>query len=349
MTENNSEIDHREQTTRFVVPDEDGGTRADKWLAGHDHGLTRSRLQSLMREGKIMRNDVPALDPSTKLNAGDVIVITLPEITTLGVAPEPMKLDIPYEDAHLIVINKPSGLVVHPGAGNENGTLVNALMAHCGDSLSGIGGVARPGIVHRIDKDTSGLIVVAKHDEAHLGLSKLFAEHDIDRVYHALIVGALRPGVGTVETLIGRNRNDRRKMAVIAETETRPDARVAITHYKTLARYGSGRAKLAGDAVAALIECRLETGRTHQIRVHMTHLGAPLIGDPVYGRGPGLAGLKPVDDVARTALNKMKSYRGQALHAHTLGFVHPITGEKLHFQAPLPKDFEKLRSALAAL
>ncbi len=311
--------------------------------------LTRSRLQSLIKEGALTRNGEPFTNIKWKVHIGEDYRLTVPEAAPAAIIPQAMTLDIIYEDKDLIVINKPAGLVVHPGAGNHDGTLVNALMAHCGDSLSGIGGVARPGIVHRIDKDTSGLLVIAKHDQAHLVLAEAFAEHDIDRVYHAIITGVLRPGVGTLETLIGRSPNDRRKMAVISEQETRPDARHAISHYKTLKRYGNGRAKLAGDAVASLIECRLETGRTHQIRVHMAHLNAPLIGDQTYGRGPGLAGLKPSDDEATEAIKVLKNFRRQALHAHILGFTHPVTKEVLHFEAPPPQDFQRVINALDRL
>lgn len=331
------------------VDEEDESKRLDKWLAEKIEGVTRSRLQALIREGALLKNDKAHTNPSAKIRPGEIFKLTVPPAKQVSLSGEKMELDIHYEDEHLIVINKPSGLVVHPGAGNHDGTLVNALIAHCGDSLSGIGGVARPGIVHRIDKDTSGLLVVAKHDDAHIKLSADFAEHNIDRVYNAIIIGALRPGVGTIETLLGRSPNDRKKMSVISETETRPDARIAITHYKTLERYATKRAKLAGDALASLIECRLETGRTHQIRVHMTHLGSPLIGDPVYGRGPGLAGLKPQDELAKKAIITLKNFKRQALHARVLGFTHPITKQPLRFDAPLPKDLNKIIAALTSL
>jgi len=289
--------------------------------------------------------------PALKVQEGDVFTLNIPQLETSPAAPQPMALDIAYEDDDIIVINKPAGLVVHPGAGNEDGTLVNALVAHCGDSLSGIGGVARPGIVHRIDKDTSGLLVVAKHDDAHHGLAEAFAAHDIDRVYIAFVQGALRPGVGTIETLMGRSHTDRKKMAVVPweEEDKRSDARHAITHYQTMVRFGVGRAKLAGDALASRLECRLETGRTHQIRVHMAHLGAPLIGDPVYGRGPGLAGLRPVDAPAQRLIRVLGKFQRQALHAAVLGFKHPISGAPLRFESPLPADLLALEEALSAL
>lgn len=337
----------------FTVDDDDQGTRLDRWLtdqlAFEGTALTRSRVQGLIQDSQLRRADAVFTNTSWKIRTGEAYSLSVPAATPANIEAQSIPLDVIFEDEHLIIINKPSGIVVHPGAGNSDGTLVNALMAHCGDSLSGIGGVARPGIVHRIDKDTSGLLVIAKHDDAHLGLAALFSEHDIERAYLAILPGALRPGVGTIETLIGRNARDRKKMAVIGEEETRPDARIAITHYKTLAAYGRGRAKLPGDALASLVECRLETGRTHQIRVHMQHLSAPLIGDPVYGRGPGLSGLKPGDPAADKALKVLKNFHRQALHARDLGFVHPITGENLFFSAPPPKDFLAVMEALEAL
>lgn len=337
------------KTFELIVEEDDNGLRLDKWLSENISELTRSRLQGLIKEGALLRNGNPFTNGSTKIKSGEHFTLTMREAATASIAPQKMALDIHYEDEHLIVINKAAGLVVHPGAGNHDGTLVNALMAHCGDSLSGIGGVVRPGIVHRIDKDTSGLLVIAKHDKAHLGLASLFERHNIERVYHAIIIGSLRPGVGTLETRIGRYKHDRKKMSVIGEAENRPDARDAVTHYKTLKRFATKRAKLAGDALASLVECKLETGRTHQIRVHMQHLGAPLIGDPVYGRGPGLSGLKPIDDLAIEAIKTLKAFRRQALHAHTLGFIHPITKEALHFKAPPPSDFQSISDALEKL
>jgi len=332
-----------------IAEEKDHGTRVDKWLSGKIESITRSRLQAIIKDGGLSRNGTPFTNASAKIQSGDIFVITIPPTITPDIVGEEIAIDIHYEDDDLIVINKPSGLVVHPGAGNQDGTLVNALIAHCGDSLSGIGGVARPGIVHRIDKDTSGLLVVAKHDEAHIRLAADFAKHNIDRIYHAIVIGALRPGVGSIETLIGRNQHDRKKMSVIPETDNRADAKLAITHYQTLERFATKRAKLTGDALASLVECKLETGRTHQIRVHLTHLGAPLIGDPVYGRGPGLAGLKPEDDLAKRAIFVLKNFRRQALHAKTLGFRHPISKENLYFEAPLSQDLAKVLGALKAL
>ncbi|MGF1544255.1 MAG: RluA family pseudouridine synthase, partial [Parvularculaceae bacterium] len=256
----------------------------------------------------------------------------------------------------LIVVDKPAGLVVHPAAGNWTGTLVNALIAHCGASLSGVGGVARPGVVHRLDKDTSGLLVAAKGDAAHLALTKAFAARDVDRAYAAIAAGAPRPGVGVVDAPLARAGGDRKKMAVVRprhgeevdEVGVPAGARRAVTRYKTLEGFGRARAKLPGDAVASLVECRLETGRTHQIRVHMAHVGHPLIGDKTYGR-PGLAGLRPGDAAADAALAVVAGFRRQALHARTLGFAHPITGEAMSFDAEPPADFRTLADALRRL
>ena len=338
---------------QHTVTETDIGIRLDKWLTGEVSrdiiGMSRSRVQGFIEQGYVTRNGQVFTDISYKVREGECYEVSMPETRPAPIQAEARALDVVFEDDHLIVINKPAGLVVHPGAGNQDGTLVNALIAHCGDSLSGIGGVARPGIVHRIDKETSGLLVIAKHDEAHVGLADLFAVHNIDRVYEAFIIGALRPGLGTIETKIGRASHDRKKMTVLPDEDERPGTRHAITHYKTIERFGVGRAKLSGDALASHIECTLETGRTHQIRVHMTHLGAPLIGDPVYGRGPGLTGLKPTDAPAENLLRFLKQFRRQALHARHLGFRHPITSESLAFDAPLPADMKTLQNHLTAL
>ena len=311
--------------------------------------LTRSRVQGLIRDGHVKKNGRPVKNAALKVRHGENYTVTVPPAEPSGITPQPLPLDIVFEDQHLLILNKPAGLVVHPGAGHAESTLVNALMAHCGDSLSGIGGVARPGIVHRIDKDTSGLLAVAKHDRAHLGLGRLFADHDIDRKYVAIVAGGLRPGVGTVHTLIGRSRSNRTRMAVVPDDDPSPDAREAITHYRALTRFGIGRARLEGEAIATLVECTLETGRTHQIRVHMAHRNAPLIGDPVYGRGAGLAGLRPGDPAADHCLAVLHAFRRQALHAQRLGFVHPITEEPLCFERPPPADMQALIESLAAL
>ncbi len=333
----------------FTVGSDYAGTRLDKWLSDAADGLTRSRVKALIEDGAVSRNGAVFTDVSWKIRAGESYSLTMPPVEPAEPKAEAIALDVFYEDADLIVINKPAGLVVHPAAGNWSGTLVNALIAHCGDSLSGVGGVARPGIVHRLDKDTSGLIVAAKHDAAHLMLSQAFSVHNIERIYDAIAVGAPRPALGTIDAPLARASGDRKKMAVVDEDDERPDQRRAVTHYRVTEAFGRKRAKLAGDAIASLIECRLETGRTHQIRVHLASIGCPLIGDPVYGRGPGLSGVKPGDPAADRALAVLGGFRRQALHARILGFEHPVSGEPLHFEAPRPADFASLLDALRAL
>lgn len=342
----------------FQIGPHHAGARLDKWLSEQLADLTRTRIKGLIDEGALTRNGEVFTNASWKLREGEAYRLTVPPAADPEPQPEPIPLEVVYEDGDLIVVNKPAGLVVHPGAGNWTGTLVNALIHHCGDSLSGIGGVARPGIVHRIDKDTSGLLVVAKNDKAHQGLTEAFSVHDIERVYEAIAIGAPRPGVGVIDAALARASNDRKKMAVVEETAwddeaeeytLRPGARRAVTHYKILEAYGRSRAKLKGDALASLIECRLETGRTHQIRAHLASIGHPLIGDQTYGRGPGLAGLKPGDEAADRAIEAVRSFRRQALHARVLGFAHPVTGEELRFESPAPADFQALLETLRAL
>jgi 23S rRNA pseudouridine1911/1915/1917 synthase len=332
----------------LTVNADHAGTRLDKWLSENAPGLTRTRIKALMEAGALTRGGAPFADGSWKVKAGETYALDVPAPAPAEPKAEPIPLDVRYEDDDLIVINKPAGLVVHPGAGNWTGTLVNALIAHCGTSLSGVGGVARPGIVHRLDKDTSGLIVAAKNDAAHQGLSAAFSVHDIERVYAAIALGCPRPAVGTIDAPLARAA-DRLKMTVVDEESGRPDMRAAVTHYRVTEIYGRGRAKLAGDALASLIDCTLETGRTHQIRVHLASIGHPLIGDPVYGRGPGLSGLKPGEPDADRVIAAVAGFRRQALHAKVLGFEHPITGEALRFESDPPEDFAALRTALAAL
>ncbi len=332
----------------LTVNADHAGTRLDKWLSDRIEGLTRTRIKALIEADALKRGGAPFADVSWKVKEGETYALDIPAAAPAGPLPEAIPLDIRYEDADLIVINKPAGLVVHPGAGNWTGTLVNALIAHCGASLSGVGGVARPGVVHRLDKDTSGLLVAAKNDAAHQGLSAAFSVHDIERVYAAIALGCPRPAVGTIDAPLARAA-DRLKMTVVDEESERPDMRAAVTHYRVAEVFGRGRAKLAGDALAALIDCTLETGRTHQIRVHLASIGHPLIGDPVYGRGPGLSGLKPGETAADRAIAAVAGFRRQALHARVLGFAHPVTGEALRFEAEPPADFKSLRSALAAL
>ena len=340
--------DKQNDVFTLEVTEDAVGTRVDRWLATELADLTRSRLKNLIKEGNLTRNGQAFADQSCKIRLGETYQLILPPIAEAIPQPEDIPLEVLFEDEHLIVLHKAAGMVVHPAAGNWSGTLVNALLHHCGDSLSGIGGVARPGIVHRLDKETSGVMVVAKHDQAHAGLTARFAVHDIERVYNAIVHGAPRPGIGTIEAPLMREGGDRKKMAV--PREPYPEiAKHAVTHYKSLQTFGRERARMPGDALASLIECRLETGRTHQIRVHMGHIGHPLLGDPLYGRGSGLAGLKPGDVCADHALNILTKFRRQALHARLLGFDHPVTQEKMAFETKAPADFQTLQAALTAL
>ena len=283
-----------------------------------------------MAQGLISLRGAVLTDASAKALAGDYQIL-IPPPAPADPQPEAIPLSILYEDADLIVVEKPPGMAVHPAPGNETGTLVNALLHHCGASLSGIGGVARPGIVHRIDKETSGVLVAAKSDAAHQGLSKLFATHDIDRVYVALVRGAPTPVSGTIQSRLGRSTHDRKKIAVL-----KTGGREAITHYRTERTFGP-----PGKPTAARISCQLETGRTHQIRVHMASKGTPCLGDPVYGSGPPAGPVR--EAVAEAGLKR------QALHAAVLGFVHPVTGERLRFESPLPADMAQLEANLSAL
>lgn len=332
----------------LTVAEADHGTRVDKWLCDNLESLSRARVKALVEDGHVIRDGSVFTTVSTKVREGEVYSLVMPALAEPVPEPENIPLDVLHEDDHLIVINKPVGMVVHPAAGNYTGTLVNALLYHCGASLSGIGGVARPGIVHRLDKDTSGIMVAAKHDRVHQRLSEAFSIHDIKRVYHAIVHGAPRPGIGTIQTGIARASTDRKKMAAV-DLHQQAGAKEAITHYKARATYGKGRAKMPGDSLASLIECELETGRTHQIRVHLAHIGHPLLGDPLYGRGPGLAGLKPGDDTSDAAIDFLKNFRRQALHARALGFVHPVTDEALLFEVEAPADFLALQKFLGGL
>jgi 23S rRNA pseudouridine1911/1915/1917 synthase len=326
---------------KVLVADQAASGRLDAWLAQVlDGELSRNRVKALIEGGDVTLNGKPVTEPKRKVQPGDRIEITLPEAE----APEPLGEDIPltilYEDADLIVLIKPAGLVVHPGAGNWTGTLVNALIHHCGDSLSGIGGVKRPGIVHRLDKETSGVMVVAKNDIAHRGLAEQFADHGkttaLERAYHAVIWGLPRPYKGTIDAPLGR-AGDRIRRSVTSSTA--PDARHAITHYEVVERYHE---KPDATALAASVHCHLETGRTHQIRVHMAHINHPLIGDPDYGAA------------FRTKVNRLPDetkaivagFSRQALHAYLLQFEHPRTGEVMRFESDLPDDMIALIEAL---
>jgi len=324
--------------------------------------MSRSRLRTLIEDGRVTANGAAATDPSAKVVAGAVYVIDPPPPADAEPKPEAIPLDILFEDKHLIVIDKPPGMVVHPAAGQESGTLVNALLHHCGASLTGIGGVARPGIVHRLDKDTSGVMVAAKSEAAHTALTAMFAAHDIERAYLAVTRGAPRPLVGRIETNIARSTSDRKKMAVVKEKHFRADAwsndpdadgddalagKIAITNYRALETWG--RLDSTGtQPAAALVECRLETGRTHQIRVHLAHIGAPVLGDQTYGKHRWLKadGKGPAFERATAAA---KAFPRQALHAAILGFAHPITHKPLRFERSPPIDMAALIEALRGL
>jgi 23S rRNA pseudouridine1911/1915/1917 synthase len=308
----------------------DPAGRLDRALADALADFSRARVQALMGEGAITLAGAPVTDPSAKAAPG-VYRLTVPAALPPEPRAEDIALTVLHEDAHLIVIDKPAGMSAHPAPGSHTGTLVNALIHHCGASLSGIGGVARPGIVHRLDKNTSGVMVAAKTDIAHRGLSSLFAAHDIDRMYLALTRGAPAPGRGTITTRIGRAVADRKKMAVL-----RAGGREAITHYEVQAVFGG-----EGKPLAARVACRLETGRTHQIRVHLAHKGAPCLGDPTYGSGPPTPAVR--EAIAAAGLHR------QALHAAVLGFRHPVTGEPLSFETPPPADMQALECALRGL
>jgi 23S rRNA pseudouridine1911/1915/1917 synthase len=328
---------------QIAVEDEGAGQRLDHYLAARPElvaeSLSRTRIKSLIESGLVWLDEAPALAPKTKLRAGQIVEIDVPEAAPAEPKAEKIPLDIRYEDEFLVVLNKPAGLVVHPGAGHETGTLVNALIAHCGESLSGIGGVKRPGIVHRLDKDTSGLLVVAKTDAAHQGLSRLFADHGrslpLTREYLAICWGAPERLSGTIDAPLGRHAIQREKMAIVAQAR----GREAITHWRLLEKFGADR---EGRPVACLIACELETGRTHQIRVHLASIGHPLLGDEVYG-----AGFK-----TKARLLSFKAQQAlialgrQALHARALGFEHPVAGEALLFESDPPEDFQNLLEAL---
>ncbi len=321
----------------YQVDAEDTSKRLDAVLAAQLDTLSRNRVQALIRAGEVTVDGAKILEPKFRVNEGQLLALTIPEAED----PEPLGEDIPlsiiFEDDHLIVVDKPAGLVVHPGAGNWTGTLVNALIHHCGDSLSGVGGVKRPGIVHRIDKETSGLLVVAKTDLAHQGLSAQFADHGktgpLERAYSALVWGAPSSLKGTIDANLARSNVNRQKIAVV-----KTSGRHAITHWQVKERFGSEDQ----PALASLMECRLETGRTHQIRVHMSHIHHPLIGDQDYG-----AGYKTkVNRLEEPLKSTIAGFSRQALHAGLLAFAHPVSGETLRFESPYPTDFEELLQAL---
>jgi 23S rRNA pseudouridine1911/1915/1917 synthase len=301
--------------------------RLDRALAALLPDLSRTRLKALIQEGAVATRDGPLFDPSAKALPGQSFAIILGDPTVGEPEPEFIPLDVLYEDSDLIVIDKPAGMVVHPAPGNATGTLVNALLGHCGASLAGIGGVARPGIVHRLDKDTSGLMVAAKNDASHRALCRQFAERSIDRAYVAIAWGRPNPASGELSGSIGRDPRERKRMAVTAA------GKPALTRYKLIQSYA--------DGAASRVECRLASGRTHQIRVHMTHLGHPLIGDPLYGRAP-----RRLDGPAWEAVRR---FPRQALHAALLGFTHPNDGTALRFERAPPQDMAELTRLLEAL
>jgi 23S rRNA pseudouridine1911/1915/1917 synthase len=308
----------------------EAGQRLDKVLAAAAPDISRARLQALIDEGRVSRGGRVLTSASAKALAGRY-EIELPPPVAAEPEPQDIPLRVLFEDAHLIVIDKAAGMAAHPAPGSPDRTLVNALLHHCRGSLSGIGGLARPGIVHRLDKDTSGVMVAAKSDAAHAGLAEQFSRHDVERLYIALVRGAPHPASGRVETLIGRSPHDRKKMAVL-----KSGGRVAITNYATENSYGP-----ATKPLAARVACRLQTGRTHQIRVHLASKGNPCLGDPLYGSGPPAPAVR--EAIAEAGL------RRQALHAAVLGFIHPITGQKLRFETPLPRDMASLEILLEAL
>jgi 23S rRNA pseudouridine1911/1915/1917 synthase len=318
-------------TITLTIQPEHSGLRLDRVLAGELAGISRTRLQELIKHGQVTLGGGTITDPGRRVKPGEEITVDVPPPVAAEPAPEHIALKVVFEDRHLIVIDKPAGLVVHPAPGNRDGTLVNALIAHCGASLSGIGGVMRPGIVHRLDKNTSGLLVVAKTDAAHQGLAAQFADHGqegpLERAYIALVWGTPPQPAGTVSTQIGRHPTNRQKMAVL-----RTGGRHAVTHYRALDTSGTGPQQLG------MVKCTLETGRTHQIRVHLAYLGCPVIGDPVYSTGFRSKNCVLPEELgsAIIALNR------QALHAATLGFEHPVTGKSLRFSSDLPGDMARI-------
>ena len=297
----------------IIITAEKSGDRIDALLAQNGEGLTRSAAQRLIEDGAVLVNGSP-VKKNYKCSAGDTVEFTLPEAQDVELVPQNIPIEIVYEDEDVVVVNKERGMVVHPAPGHPDGTLVNALMGRCGESLSGIGGEKRPGIVHRIDKDTSGLLIVAKNDFAHLGLSAQLSDRSLSRVYECVVKGRLREDSGTVDAPIGRHPTDRKRMAV-----TEKNSRNAVTHWEVIARYNG----------YTHVRCRLETGRTHQIRVHMAHIGHPLLGDFTYG-----------------APSPEKGLEGQCLHARELKFIHPRTGEKVHIETDLPQYFKDVLSKL---
>jgi len=340
-----SEDDVTEGDIREAIAPADAGDRVDVWLTKLWPDLSRSRIQGLIGAGKLTADGAPVGAAKEKPRTGARYELTLPPPEPARPLPENIPLTIVFEDDDLIVIDKKAGMAMHPAPGSMRGTVVNALLAHCGASLSGIGGVARPGIVHRIDKDTTGLVVVAKHDVAHNGLAKLFAKHDIERVYYAVTRGAPKERAARIENVLVRSGEDRRKY-VVARNPDNSAGKHAITQYWTIESFGQAVGASAGHPAAALLECRLETGRTHQIRAHMAHLGAPIIGDQLYGKQRAFKAEGPHAEEAAAAV---AAFPRQALHAAVLGFKHPVTGVEMRFESPIPADMSALLDALRKL
>lgn len=299
----------------YCAEPDDAGARIDKWISVSVPELSRSYIQKCLKDGCVAVNGKLTVKPSYRVDAGDEIVFEVPDASVPDIEPEDIPLDIIYEDEDMIVVNKPKGMVVHPAPGHYSGTLVNAVMYHCRGQLSGINGVMRPGIVHRIDRDTTGSVMICKNDDAHRSIAAQLEAHTINRLYHAIVWNNITDDEGTVTGAIGRDPSDRKKMAVVDDGH----GKSAVTHYRVLKRFGQ----------FTYVECRLETGRTHQIRVHMSHIGHPLLGDTVYGGSSGRFSLE-----------------GQCLHAKTLGFIHPRTGEYIETDAPLPEYFRHLLDIL---
>jgi 23S rRNA pseudouridine1911/1915/1917 synthase len=324
----------------IVIAADEAGERLDRVLAARIASLSRTRLKALVLEGRVAIDGRTIRDPGQRVNAGETIAVAVPAPEPAKPAAEAIPLNVVYEDDAIIVIDKPPGLVVHPAAGHRSGTLVNALIAHCGESLSGIGGERRPGIVHRLDKDTSGVMVVAKTDQAHRSLAKQFADHGregpLERGYLALVWGAPKRPYGTVDAPIGRHPSSRTKMAVLPAGK----GREAVTHWRVVETFGRGK-----EPVASLIACTLETGRTHQVRVHLAQIGHPLIGDPLYGQG-FKSKLRKLPEPLR---GKLAALSRQALHAEHLAFVHPVSGTLLKFNSPLPADLAEIVAAFKEL
>ncbi len=326
----NEEIEAIETTYTVATPQNKAGLRLDKYLAGELETLSRTRIKALLVDGRVCVDGHVVQDPARKIRAGEIYTVSIPPIVAAKPEPQDIPLTILYEDDDVIVIDKPPGMVVHPGAGNPDGTLVNALLAHCKGSLSGIGGVARPGIVHRLDKGTGGVMIAAKNDAAHKFLSRQFADHSMDRAYYALVWGVPKPLHGEVEGNIGRSAQNRKKMAIVER-----GGKYALTRYKVVEAFGT---------VASLVECRLATGRTHQIRVHMTSIAHPLIGDPVYGS----AGRRKLATLNTEVRGIIEMLNHQALYAFALGFVHPLSGERILFTRDKPQYINELVVALRA-